>query len=321
MNSTPFKASQPQIFKELFGGPKKSIQIGLYLIAALFLYFYLFYPAFPTTQGKTLAGWTWLACNDGNGFLHGRVIPLVFCVLVYLAVKKVKDYEVSSEKWGLLLLLVGILFYLMAVRTIQPRLASIGAPFVITGLAYYLFGKRIAAHFVFPAFFLWFAVPIPGLNTLLTAQLQGLITEVCYHGGMLIGMDLVREGNNITVVGGGADPVRIAEGCSGMRSLMALTMIAAVYSYFTQKPLWKKAVLFATSLPLAIIGNFFRIFTILVITKLGFADFAKETYHDWAGLLIFFPITLSGLYLFDYLLNRKQRRKKVLVRQTTKKTA
>lgn len=134
-------------------------------------------------------------------------------------------------------------------------------------------------------------------------------------------MELIRDGNNITVLGSGSDPVKIAEGCSGMRSLMALTMIAAVYAHYTQKPLWKKAFLFAMALPLAIIGNFFRIFTILVITEMGYPDFAKRTYHDWAGLLIFFPVALSGLYLFDYLLNRKERRKKVMVRQTSKKTA
>ncbi|MDB4456651.1 exosortase/archaeosortase family protein, partial [bacterium] len=78
----------------------------------------------------------------------------------------------------------------------------------------------------------------------------------------------------------------------------------------TQKSLWKKAVLFASSLPLAIIGNFGRIFTILIIAQMGYADFAMKTYHDWAGLLLFFPIALSGLYLVDYLLNFKSRRKR-----------
>ena len=102
----------------------------------------------------------------------------------------------------------------------------------------------------------------------------------------------------------------IAEGCSGIRSLMALTMIAAVFAHYTQKSLWKKAVLFGSSLPLAIIGNFGRIFTILVIAQMGFADFAMKTFHDWAGLLFFFPIALSGLYLIDYLLNIRERRKR-----------
>ena len=31
------------------------------------LLMYTLYPAYPTTGGLTLAGWTWDACNDDNG--------------------------------------------------------------------------------------------------------------------------------------------------------------------------------------------------------------------------------------------------------------
>lgn len=69
------------------------------------------------------------------------------------------------------------------------------------------------------------------------------------------------------------------------------------------------AFLFACSLPLALIANFFRIFTILVLAELGYSDFAAGAYHDWAGLLFFFPIALAGLFLIDRILNWKAHRK------------
>ncbi|MFT7301344.1 MAG: exosortase [Akkermansiaceae bacterium] len=193
-----------------------------------------------------------------------------------------------------------------------------GIPFVIIGLAHFSFGFQIAKAIIFPAFFFWFAIPVPGLEAALTGNLQTLITRSCYHLGMFVGMDLTSSGSTISVKGSDLD---IAEGCSGIRSLMALTMIAAVYANYTQKSLWKKAVLFASSFPLAIIGNFGRIFTILILAQLGFGDFASKTWHDWAGLLLFFPIALSGLYLFDYLLNFKERRAKKVkhsIKQTRK---
>ena len=170
---------------------------------------------------------------------------------------------------------------------------------------------------IFPSFFLWFAMPVPGLEMLLTGNLQVFITKACYQTGLFFGMDLTSQGSTISIAGSSLD---IAEGCSGIRSLMALTMIAAVYANYTQKSLWKKAVLFASSFPLAVIGNFGRVFTILVITQLGFEDFARKTYHDWAGLLLFFPIALAGLYLIDYLLNFKSRRKKRVKRSVRKST-
>ena len=283
-------------------------------ISLIFLYF--FYPAFPTVVGKSLGGWAWHACNPANNFLHGRFIPLAFGVMCWMGVKAAKNEILKPSLMGLLALLVGLLFFLISVRTIQPRIAIIGAPFTILGIIYYLAGFRIASYFIFPAFFWWFTIPVPGLEAALTGNLQTLITRACYQAGIFLGMDLVSRGSNITVAG---SAVNIAEGCSGIRSLMALTMIAAIYANYTQKVFWKKMVLFASALPLAIIGNFGRIFTILILANFGWGDFGTGAWHDWAGLLLFFPIALSGLYLFDYLLNFKNRRKKKVKRKVSTK--
>jgi exosortase len=232
-----------------------------------------------------------------------------------MAYQKTKKMDAKPSYTGLPFLLLGLLFFLISMRTIQPRLALIGAPFVVIGYAYYVFGFQIAKHIIFPSFFLWFSVPVPGLEAILTGNLQVLITKACYHTGIFLGMDLVNTGADIYI---GGSSVKVAEGCSGIRSLMALTMIAAVYANYTQKSLWKKAFLFALALPLAIAGNFLRIFTILVLAQFGYADFGTGTWHDWAGLLIFFPIALSGLYLADYFLNFKEKRSKRVKRSVKK---
>lgn len=277
---------------------------------------YFVYPAYPSFVHKTLATWTWGACNPISNFLHGRFVPLAFGVMIWMAYQGTKKMGAQPSYAGLPLLLLGLFFFLISMRTIQPRLALIGAPFVVIGFTYYLFGFQIAKHIIFPSFFLWFSVPVPGLEAILTGNLQVLITKACYHTGIFFGMDLVNTGADIYI---GGSSVKVAEGCSGIRSLMALTMIAAVYANYTQKPLWKKAFLFVLALPLAIAGNFLRIFTILVLAQFGYADFGTGTWHDWAGLLIFFPIALSGLYLADYLLNFKEKRSK-RVKRTVKKS-
>lgn len=295
--------------------PTPSFALGLGALIIL-LAMFAFYPAYPTTEGKSLAGWTWVACNSQNGFLHGRFIPFAFCVMVWLAWQKTKNLKMAPSWLGLVALFLGLLLYLASIRTIQPRLALIGAPFVIIGFTHFFFGWQVTKAIIFPAFFFWFAIPVPGLETLLTGRLQILITKLCYYAGVGIGMDLSMTGTSINVKG---VDLEIAPGCSGIRSLMALVMIAAVYANYTQKKLWKKALLFASSFPLAVVGNFGRIFTILILSQLGMEDFAKGAYHDWAGLLFFFPIALSGLYLVDYLLNWKERKKKVK-RSVTKVT-
>ena len=204
-------------------------------ISLIFLYF--FYPAFPTVVGKSLGGWAWHACNPANNFLHGRFIPLAFGVMCWMGVKAAKNEILKPSLMGLLALLVGLLFFLISVRTIQPRIAIIGAPFTILGIIYYLAGFRIASYFIFPAFFWWFTIPVPGLEAALTGNLQTLITRACYQAGIFLGMDLVSRGSNITVAG---SAVNIAEGCSGIRSLMALTMIAAIYATILKRFFGKK---------------------------------------------------------------------------------
>ncbi|YCM42389.1 exosortase/archaeosortase family protein [Verrucomicrobiaceae bacterium 227] len=292
--------------------PTLAMALGAFVVLILI---YTVYPAYPTTPGETLAGWTWRACNPENGFLHGRFVPLAFFVMIWLAWQKCKLEQIKPSWAGLITLGSGLLLFLLSIRTIQPRLALIGVPFVIIGLAHFCFGFKIMKAVIFPAFFFWFTIPVPGLEAALTGNLQTFITKACYHVGILLGMDLTSSGSTITVKG---TDLEIAEGCSGIRSLMALVMIAAVYANYTQEILWKKAVLFASSFPLAIIGNFGRIFTILVLSQFGMGDFAKKTYHDWAGLLFFFPIALAGLYLVDFLLNIKTRRKKKVKRSHRK---
>ena len=240
-------------------------------------------------------------------FLHGRFVPVAFGVMLWMAYQRTKNVVAKPSYLGLVILLFGMFFFLISIRTIQPRLALIGAPFIVIGFTQYLFGFSIARHVIFPAFFLWFSIPVPGLEAILTGNLQTLITKSCYHTGIFFGMDLVNTGSDIDIAG---SSMKVAEGCSGIRSLMALTMIAAIFANYTQKLLWKRALLFASAFPLAIIGNFMRIFTILILAQFGYGDFGTGAWHDWAGLLFFFPIALSGLYLVDYLLNFKTRRLK-----------
>ena len=212
------------------------------------------------------------------------------------------------------MLFLGVTFYLLSARTIQPRLALIGLPFLISGGIIYALGWKKGKHFLFASFFWYFAMPVPGLNQL-TNGLQVIITKWCYHAGEVTGMELTLSGNTIKSATDAWPGFDVAEGCSGIKSLMALVMIAAIYAYYTQVEFWKKVLLFSMALPLALLGNFFRIFTILIIAEMGFVDFAKNTYHDWAGLLIFFPVALSGLFLVDKLINKKKRKVKTTIVQ------
>jgi exosortase len=183
------------------------VLIGAVIVALLGIYFV--FPAYPTVYGKSLAGWTWLACNSVNGFLHGRLVPLIFPWMIWWVWKEKKDELIVPSYRGLLFIGVALLLFLISMPIVQPRYALVGAPFLVIGLAHYLFGWRIAKAVIFPAFFLWFAIPVPGLERLIMGNWQVAITQLSYEVGNALGMDLVLNGGTIKV---GDSSMNIAEG-------------------------------------------------------------------------------------------------------------
>jgi len=279
-----------------FVNSKFSLPLALiFVVTCYFLTVYDLYSVLDNRDAR-LFPWTVHSWNERNNLEHGYLIPKIFIIMTALGYKHSLKESSEDHQLGVLIGLLGIVFgllcYLMSIRCIL--------------------GWNKGRHFIVPSFILYFAIPVPGLNQI-TNGLQVIVTGWCYEVGSSFGMDLLRIGNTIksSTEEWGFD---IAEGCSGIKSLMALFMIAAVYAYYTQNKLWKKTLLFSAAFPLALVGNFFRVFTIIVFAEMGYADFAANFYHDWAGLLLFFPLTLGGLFVIDKLMNRKKRKKIIKIK-------
>ncbi|YCM42303.1 exosortase/archaeosortase family protein [Verrucomicrobiaceae bacterium 227] len=289
---------------EQFGQLPKLAKFLITTSVLLLFYIYFFYPAFPTTTGKTLAGWTWAACNSYNGYLHGRLVPLFATTMLILAWRRNRTHPISPSYWGLISLLIGFFFFYAGVRAIQPRYALFGTPFVIIGLSHYLFGRKITKATLFPAFFLWFSIPIPGLEALISSKLAIPLVDIVYHTGRFLGMDLNRAGSTLSVQGA---TIEFSHGWLGIRHFMFLLMSAALFANYTQTRLWKKLLLFSAALPMIVLGNAARLLLILFLVNIGSEDIARKTYHDWAGLLVIIPTTFLGLILLGVLLKRTLR--------------
>ena len=54
---------------------------------------------------------------------------------------------------------------------------------------------------IFPAFFLWFAIPIPGIESYMAGSPRVMTADLSYHAGRFLGMDLAASGNAIEVAG------------------------------------------------------------------------------------------------------------------------
>ena len=293
--------------------------IGVSLYLTLTILFLFFYPGFVEgTQSAVV--WLDSAWNPETDYEHGWMIPLLSAYMVFQAAKELKEEPLQGSMHGLWAVAVGALLCLLAARTQQPRIAIGATPFLLCGLIWCYWGWRFTLKCAFPLFFLWMAIPLPGFQQA-TVSLQLLSAKAAHWGATICGVDTILQGTNISSADGKWNAYNIVGGCSGIRSLMALLMISVAWAYLADKlSLWKRAVLAISAIPLSIVGNAFRVASIFVCAEYINPAFAGKTWHDWSGLIFFFPATLIGLTLLHGILAGELpfiHKRKVVVRKNT----
>ena len=276
--------------------------LSAFLAAALIgivVYAFGFLKLFTNGELSTFV-WAWQAWNPETNYEHAKLIPLVVAFLVWNARDKLKAAKLGSSRWGWLFLGFGLFLFFAGARTLQARLCLLSLPFLLFGVVLYVWGREVARILLFPIAFLLFAVPLNFL-TQATAGLQFLQTGAASAVCNLIGIPVHSVG---TVVTGSTFRFEVDEGCSGIRSLMAIMMLAAIYGHLTQDRLWKQLAIFAAAIFFAVVGNAGRLVTIFIVARLFGQDFAGGPFHDISGYLSF-PFAIVAMLLFSKLINMK----------------
>lgn len=298
--ATPPAVSVGQSVGEFLRQPVGALAFALPL--ALITYFFGLHHYFEEAHGATVIKWLTQTWNKANELEHAWMVPPIVAYLLFNQRRSLLDGPVEpSARLGLFLLAVAAFFFLASVRTLQPRLAVGSLPIFVLAVVTFHVGVRTAKSIAVPLGLIYFTVPVPGL-TQATNGLQLVATNIAFQISKLCGVAVTRSGNEL------ASPTDawgfdVAEGCSGLRSLLALTLVAAVYAYMTQKNPLKGLLVFASSVPLAIIANAIRVATIIILAEYVSPKFAGGVYHDWAGFLFFLAVGLTGLLLVDKLVN------------------
>jgi len=116
----------------------------------------------------------------------------------------------------------------------------------------------------------------------------------------LIGMTVVRQGNIINLPN---QTLEVAEACSGMRSLVSLLALGAIYAYMTQKKAPAKIILFLSTIPIAVVGNISRVFITALIVYTINANVTDEPIHSIMGASVF-VVAIVLLFVFGAILRR-----------------
>lgn len=223
-------------------------------------------------------------------------IPLFASLGFYLS----EQTPSSPSKWGLWLTLFGVFVYWIGIKSAQTHTVVMSFIILLYGVPLYVFGRDASRWLVFPIAFLFLMVPLNFLDRI-TVPLANFVTLCAAAICNTIGVEVVCRGTEIKSAKG-AFQFEIAEACSGIRSLVALGMVTAVYAYLTENVQWKRWAIFCASIPLAVLGNVARVTTIMLVAQAFGQGVAGGLYHDYSSF-IFFPVALLGMLVFAAMLN------------------
>jgi exosortase len=249
---------------------------------------------------ESIMSWAWRHWLPNLNQEHGKLVLPIAGLLVWFHRKKLAAASKEPSDWGWLFLVGGILLVLLGMRAQQPRITLLALPTLLFGVVLCVWGREAGKILFFPIFFLVFMIPVGALQQA-SFRLQFIITGAVQGLSKLVGIKMDAIGTTLSAANG-AWGFDIAEGCSGIRSLIAIIMLTAIYVHVFEPIWWKKIALLACSIGFAIIANIGRIFTIILIAKLGYPGLAGGIYHEYSGF-ISFPVALGAMLLCHKLLN------------------
>ncbi|MBO6167386.1 MAG: exosortase/archaeosortase family protein [Kiritimatiellae bacterium] len=224
--------------------------------------------------------------NPQEDMGYGWYVPLFSIYVAWSERKKIWN-ALSAPGWGGLLILVpSVAVGFLGVRGLQVRMEIFAFVFVLLALVWTFFGRSAAKALLFPLLFLLFCIPLATFLDVVTVHLRIFASSTAYAVLKGFGADVVRQGTMIGAADGSFS-IDIAEPCSGLRSIFALMALTAGYAYFNQPTWLRRGLLFACSVPIAILGNVFRILSICLVANYASTEFATGFYHDYSGYVIF----------------------------------
>ncbi|VVB87567.1 Transmembrane exosortase (Exosortase_EpsH) [uncultured archaeon] len=237
---------------------------------------------------------SWLVGSWINNeyYSHGFLVPIISGYLIWSMRKELYATEKKQSQAGLVLFVGGILLQgVGAVFTIR-FLSGISLLLTISGVILYLFGWAFMKKISFPIILLGLMVPLPFVD-IIAPPIQTVSAVAASNMANLFGIPVQRDG---LVLAAPAGSFEVGLPCSGLRSIISLLTIGAIYAFILEGSMLMKGIIVLSSVPLALTGNIFRITSVLAFANKYGQEAAMNYFHDFSSLLLFI-VALSGLFL------------------------
>lgn len=262
------------------------------LFITLILLGTVYYPVYPE--------WLDALLNNSNNS-HGLLVPFVVLYLIWERRLDLENVGTSPSGWGLLALVICLAIYLLALAGDVAVMTRVMMVFSLVSLMLYRYGVQFLKILIFPLLFLLFMVPVPvSVTGVVALPLQLFATKVSAGLIQAFSIPVIREGNMLYFV---QTQLEVAEACSGIRSIIALTMISVLFVYFSPKGNLQKVILLISAIPVALLANILRVTGTGVLAHYFGNSVAEGFLHEFSGMAVF-VFGLVILFLEFMVLNR-----------------
>ncbi len=251
--------------------------------------------------------------------LHDDQYTHLLLILPISAALLCLDWKTPEPSSGLNLGLGSFLLVMAALATAIARWRSVSLPsdielslnmlaLVVWWIAAYIlcFGTLAFRRALFPLCFLLWMVPFPYflLNPIIILLQQGS-AWAAHLLFAVAGVPVAQRGVLVHIPG---LTVEVATECSSIRSSSMLLVTTMVLAQLLLRSPWRKALLIAVAIPLSVVKNGLRIFTIAMLATRVDPSFLTGRLHSEGGI-VFFLIALAAIVLLLWVMRVGEEKK------------
>jgi exosortase len=200
---------------------------------------------------------------------------------------------------GALVAAAGLCIYSAGRLAGATALVSASQSLVALGVALGLYGAAGAFRLAFPLALTLYLVIWPSWALeALTAPLKRFVSGAVSEALFAAGLPVAHAGAVITA---GPYQLLVADACSGLNSLIALTAVGAVFMYaIRRRSLAVNIAVLLSLVPIAVTANIARVTILVLITYRFGYDAGQSFLHESAGLAMF-SFALGAVFAVDWL--------------------
>jgi len=242
----------------------------------------------------------WGAWIGDPEYSHGLLIPPIAAFLIWQQKGRLERDSFLGSWWGVATVILGCFLLLVGQYGTIYTLVQYAYLVTFYGLVLAYTGRKSFRLLAVPLLILIFMIPLPQFVLAnLSTKLQLLSSQLGVWFIRLFDISVFVEGNVIDL---GGYQLQVAEACDGLRYLFPLMTLGFLMAYFYKGALWKRVLLFLSSIPITIIMNSLRVGVIGLMVEhwgIGMAEGFLHQFQGWAVFMVSAALMIGEIAILN----------------------